>query len=124
VSLYSRIYGSLTTSTALTALVSAKIYPEHRPQNDGTPSVVYKRISGHREIALGEGYVGLENPRVEIKVFATAIDARREVSNAVVTAMEAATRFSAISAMSPYDGYNPVVKEYTRVLDFSIWNHE
>jgi hypothetical protein len=123
-SLYNRIYESLTTANALTTLTGTKIYPQHRPQNDGTPSVVYRRISGNREITLGEKYVGLENPRVEIKVFATAIDARRVVADAVVTALEDSTRFEAISAMSPYDEYDPGKGEYTRVLDFSIWNHE
>jgi len=122
-SLYNRIYESLTTSTALMALTT-KAYPEHRPQSDGAPAVVYKRISGQRENTLDGGYVNLENARVEIKIFATAIDARRVVADAVVTAITASTRFSAISAMSPYDSYDPIVREYTRILDFSIWNHE
>lgn len=122
-SLNGRIYDSLTTSVTLMALTT-KIYPDHRPQNNGTPAVVYRRIGGGRENTLDGGYVNLENPRVEFKVFATAIDARRTVADAVVAAVTSSTRFSAISAMAPYDDYNPVVNEYTRVLDFSIWNHE
>ena len=122
-SLYNRIYESLTTSVALMALTT-KAYPEVRPQNDGTPSIVYRRIGGGRENTLDGGYVNLENPRVEVKVFATAIDARRVVADAVVAAITASTRFSAISAMSPYDDYDPVGREYRRILDFSIWNHE
>lgn len=122
-SLYNRIYESLTTSVTLMALTT-KVYPEVRPQNKGTPAVVYRRIGGHRENTLDAGYVDLENPRVEIKAFATAIDARRTVSDAVVAAITASTRFSAISAMSPFDYYDAVTGEYTRVLDFSIWNHE
>jgi len=122
-SLYNRIYDALTTSVTLMALTT-RIYPQHRPQGDGTPGIVFRRISGNREYALSEGYVELENPRVEIKIFATAIDNRRELSTAVVAAMEASTLFSAIMAMAPYDDYNDIVGEYTRILDFSIWNHE
>ena len=122
-SLYNRIYESLTTSTALMALTT-KAYPEVRPQNNGTPAIVYRRIGGGRENTLDGNYVSLENPRVEVKVFATAIDARRVIGDAVVTAITASTRFSAISAMAPYDDYDPAGREYRRILDFSIWNHE
>ena len=123
-SLENRIYGTLTTSVTLVALVGTKIYPQHRPQRDGRPALVYSRAGGQREYTLNNGYVSLEHPRVMIEVFASAIDDRRVIGDAVITAMEASTRFSAIADTSPIDFYDPSVEEYKRIIDFSIWNHE
>lgn len=123
-SIEAKIFTTLSASAAVTTLVSDRIYPQHRPQNENKPSLVYNRVSGHREITLNEGYANLENPRISIEIYATAVDARRSVGDAVISAMEASTRFSAIAAMSPVDFYDPYSGEYRRILDFSIWNHD
>jgi len=122
--LESKIYSTLTGAAAVTALTSARIYPLHRPQNEEHPSLVFSRVGGNREYTLNEGYVDLENPRVSIEVYATSVDGGIALGDAVITAMESSTRFSAITAMSPVDIYDETMEEYKRVLDFSLWNHD
>jgi hypothetical protein len=122
-SIESKIYTLLSGSATVIGLVSSRIYPQHRPQNTTNPAAVYFRVAGHREITMNQGYVNLENVRISIECYATAIDARRELADTITTVMEAATTFKAISAMSPVDFYDPVINEYKRIVDFSIWNH-
>jgi hypothetical protein len=122
-SLESRIYAALSGATALTALVGSNIYPEHRPQEDTAPAVVYGRVSGLRLYHL-QGFSGLENPRVQIDSYATSVDGRREVAAQVVAAMEASTTFKAMALISPMDDYDDRLKIYRRIFDFSIWNHD
>lgn len=122
-SLESKIYAELSTSTALTALVGTNIYPNVRFQFSGDPALVYTRIGGQRDYTL-TGYSNLENPRVSIEIYATAIDMRREISTVIIPIMEGSTRFKAITEIGPIDIYDPTVDEYKRILDFSIWNHD
>lgn len=122
-SLEGKIYATLTADASVTSHVSERIYPQHRPQNESLPALTYFRVGGQRDNDL-DGYTHLENPRVSIEVYATAIDARRELGDAVISAMCGSTRFSAISALSPLDMYDDTIQEYKRILDFSIWNHD
>lgn len=122
-SLEAKIYATLTAAASVTSKVSDRIYPQHRRQNESRPALAYFRIGGQRDNTL-TGYSNLENPRISIECYATAIDARRELADAVVAAITASTHFNAISAMSPVDIYDPGIEEYKRVLDFSIWNHD
>lgn len=123
ISIESKVYATLVAAAGVTGRVDDRIYPQHRPQDIDEPSLVYFRIAGQRDNTL-DGYSNLENPRISIECYATAVDARRELADAVIEAMGASTRFSAISAISPVDFYDPGLGEYKRILDFSIWNHD
>ena len=122
-SLESKIYAALSTATALTALVGTSIFPDHKPQESSTPSVVYSRVSGLRDYHL-QGFSGLENARVQFDIYSTDIDGRRKVTDQVVTAIEAFTSFTAMALSSPIDQYDDRLQIYRRIQDFSIWNHD
>ena len=117
------IYISLSTATALTALVGTAIYPDHKPQESTLPAVVYSRVSGIREYHL-QGFSGLEHARIQADIYSTDIDARRKVTEQVITAMEASTKFTAMALNSPIDDYDDRVNLYRRIQDFTIWNHD
>jgi len=123
-SIESVIYTVLAAATSITSYVDSRIYPQHRPQAAGKPSIVYFRVGGHREITIDGGYVNLENPRISIEIYSSSIDARREIGEAVLTTMENSSSINAIAAMSPLDFYDPYTTEYKRIIDFSIWKHE
>ena len=117
-------YQVLSNTTALTALVGTRIYPEHRPTNDSSPSVVFFRAPGGERVNSLTGYEKLENAIIEIEVFATAVDERRQVADQVIKAMTTnSTRFSCTLPDPPYDDYDDETQTYERIMDFSIWIH-
>ena len=120
-SLEGEIYSALSGSTALTALVSSSIYPEHRHQGDETPAVVFWRAPGGERVNDINGYSGKENPTIEITIYATAIDMRREVADECITVMANTTRFRSILPDPPFDDYDDETRIYERVLQYSVW---
>ena len=122
-SIEARIYQALTTSATLNALVSDRIYPIKARQDSDFPAVVYKRDGGEREYGM-DGYSTLENAAIELSIHATAVTARRLVSDAAINALSSATAFTGIVVESPMDFYNDEVSIYTRTYSVSIWNRE
>jgi hypothetical protein len=122
-SLEDRLYDTLSGSTALGAVVGSAIYPEFRPQADALPAVVFLRSGGLRVNSLS-GYSGLENAMVEVTVYATSVDKRREIGDAVIGAMSSSTSFNSICQDSPNDFYDDEVQVYERAISFSVWNRE
>lgn len=118
-----RLYSTLSAATALTALVGDNIYPQKIPQGTDPPMVVYYRVSGYRVYDL-QGYRTLENPRVDINVYTTDMDSRRQIGEQVITAMEASSYFTATMIPSAIDEYVDDLELYRRILQFSIWNKE
>lgn len=119
-----KVFSVLTTSTIITALVStANINPEHRNQDDALPAIDFQRGEGERINTLS-GYSNLENPHYIVNVYTSDIDSRRIISAAIITAMSSSTLFSATLPTSPIDDFDDELKQYTRTLDFSIWNRE
>lgn len=121
-SLESKIYGVLSTATAITVLTT-RIYPEHRPPADALPAVVYSRVSGLRVNHL-TGYSNLENAQIQFECYASAVDGRRALADAVIGALSSAVAFSALLNDSPFDDYDDEAEMYIRTMDFSIWNRE
>jgi hypothetical protein len=122
-SLESKIYTVLSGSTALTAVVGSRIYPEHRQQADALPAVVYNRAGGLRVNSLS-GYSGLENAMIEVTVYAASIDTRREVGDLVTSSLTAANVFKCIQTDSPSDFYDDMSETYERSINFSVWNQD
>ena len=122
-SVEARVYNALTTSATLTGLVSTRIYPIRMLQGTEYPAVVYRRNSGDRVYDIS-GYSTLENATLEVEIHATAVTARRLVSDAVINALSSATAFTGLAFTSPFDYYDDGVRVYTRIYDVSIWNAE
>lgn len=122
-SVESRVYSVLSTSTALTTLVGSRIYPEHRQQADALPAVVFNRAGGLRVNSLA-GYSKLENVNLEVTVYAASIDTRREVADVVTSALTAATVFQCLQTDSPSDFYDDEVQTYERAIMYSVWNRD
>jgi len=122
VAIEAKVYAELSGSTTLTAIVSSAIYPDHRFQPDTTPAVVFWRAPGGERINDLKGYGGKENPVIEVSIYATAIDTRREAADACITAITESTRFTAILPTPPWDDYDDETQTYERVLQFSVWD--
>lgn len=120
-SIESRVYNSLSGSTVVTSLVGASIYPDHRYQEDETPAVVFWRAPGGVRINDFNGYSGVENPIIEVTVYSSSVDTRREVSDAVISVMTDTTFYSCILPDPPFDDYDDETKIYERTMQFSVW---
>ncbi len=118
-----RVYDALTTSTALAALVSTRIYPIRMMQGVGFPTVVYRRASGDRHYDMS-GYSTLENAIIELAVYATAVTARRLASDAAISAISSATAFTGLAIAAAEDSYNDATELYVRTNEISIWNNQ
>lgn len=69
-----------------------------------------------------KGYGGKENPVLEVLIYTTAIDTRREAADACITAITESTRFTALLPIPPWDDYDDETQTYERVLQFSVWD--
>lgn len=118
--LESKIFSHLSTSTAIG--VSARIYPVRLPQEPTYPAITYQRISGGQENSFG-GYATLENPRMQIDVWADTYLAAKNAAEAVHTAMNGATAYRA-TLISDSDLYESDIEIYRVSMDFSCWNKE
>ena len=116
------IHATLTTSVTLTALTTA-IYPEHGWQDDESPAVIYYRAPGGERYHDAKGYCGKEVVAIEISAYASAIDDRRQISDAVISAMTGSTRFTCKMFAPAFDDYDPDTKIYERVMQFDVWNN-
>lgn len=116
-----KIYTVLSGSSAVSAVVSARIYPLVLPQDVTLPAITYVRISGGQVNSMG-GYSGLENPRMQIDVWGATYTAAKTLAALVHAAMSAATTFSAL-LISDMDLYEDDTKIYRVSMDFSVWNN-
>lgn len=124
-SIEQELFSALAASTALMALTT-RIFPAAVPETTAAtlPAVVYSRAGGRREYSLA-GPIGLENAEVAIDVHAASVDSMLAISDAVRSALDAAsTAFLAISLSGAQDGYDPETGAYTRSLSVSIWRRE
>lgn len=120
-SIESRTYDTLTGATALTALTT-NIFPEVAVQGSTRPTVVYYRAPGGERINALSGYADKENALVEVEVAASGVTSRRQVSEVVIDAMTASTRFTCILPDPPFDDYDDETADYLRTMQFSVWH--
>lgn len=79
----------MLASSALTALVSTRIWPVSRPSNSALPAITVTRISGSPEYA-DDGEIGVENARVQVDCWGTSYASVAAVADAVTNRMSAA----------------------------------
>ena len=116
------LYSLLSTATAITAVTGTRIYPVVAPPKVKYPYVVYSRISGGQENGL-DGYLTLENPRIQIDVHSTSYSEVKAVAKSIHTAIDGATTFKGI-LLSDLDLYGDELEEFRVSMDFSLFNRE
>lgn len=84
------------------------------------PYIVFYEIVGMPETTL-DGYAGLTMKRFQIDCFAKSYGAAKALRRAVNDAIKASVMNNL--HLSEMDGdYNPVVKDYQSITEFSIWS--
>ena len=104
-----QIFTRLSTDSAVNALVSTRIYPNHFKQQDTLPAIRYTRISSTQYHTMGID-VQLERARFQVDVIADTYS----VSDATATAVKDALRRWSESG----------VQDTFIVSDADIYDHE
>lgn len=76
------IYSLLSGNSTITDLVSTRIYPQIREQEDGLPAITYQMISQIHDYDLG-GNNGLVEARIQINCFAPTILAAAQLADII-----------------------------------------
>lgn len=80
------IYSLLSGDTTITDLVSTRIYPQVREQQDGLPALTYQMISQVHGADIS-GNNGLVEARVQINCFAATILAAAQLADKVKSSL-------------------------------------
>lgn len=81
------IYGRLQAVSAVTSLVSTRIYPDLAPQNTTYPFLVY-RLTGNVPTDTKEGVSKLDVVQVTIEIYANTYTSKADIAEAVRTALD------------------------------------
>lgn len=114
----STVYGWLAATSAVTALVSTRIYAVVAPQNAARPFLVYSLISAVPQNEL-DGVPGCANYRVQIDSYATTYAASKAIGNAARDTLESNDRAHLISEGAV--GYESETELYRDSRDYSVW---
>lgn len=126
------IYAKLAATSAVTNLVSTRIYPMRLPQSGSLPAIVYQRISTN-EIVTHDGASNLAEARLQVTAWATTYISAIAIATAIRNTLQGAA-FTAASItiqgcflddsrhnyIAPDDGGD--TGAYSVSLDFMIWH--
>lgn len=108
--------------TALTSLVSGRVFPEFAPYSTVKPFIVYQQVGGSAENFLESAVVGKKNARIQISCWTTT----RQSANTLARSAEDALVVSGLKAyvlgafIAAYeDEVEPHL--YGTHQDFSVW---
>lgn len=114
------LYSALTADTTIFAVTSARIYPVVMPQNVSFPAITFERISSQPINGLA-GYLGMDNARIMLNVWATRYDEAKELAEDVHDCLNKVTAFRAL-LVNNLDGYDVDTGLYVVSHDYSCWN--
>lgn len=110
------LYTVLSTDTAVSNIVSTRIYPLIAPQDSAMPAVVYQRVSTVPVNSLA-GDSGLDAVRIQISCWASTYAGAKSLAVAVKNAV---LTMNAITEME-MDDMEDETRLYRVILDFRIW---
>ena len=116
------LYAKLSTTSAITALVSTRIYPAVVPENGKIPAIVYQKIAQDNYSAL-QTDPNINKPTFQISIFGTTYKQVKDISAQVKLALRnyTDTTIKAVIIQSENDGYNKDQNEYFEYIDFDIF---
>lgn len=106
----------LKADTALTALVSTRIYPMVAPQNVVKPYIAYQVISDNSNQCVG-GTVYQSDVRFQLDCWSTKYSEVKAIKTAVINAI---TGFKSSSNISVMDDYEDETLLYRQMIDFKL----
>jgi hypothetical protein len=129
------LYWKLANTTAITDIVSTKIYPVNVPYASAEPYIVYDKVSGAREEIMG-GKSGIARPVFQITSWATTYAAAKELGELVRLALDGTTettwsglRILAVNLTDDGEEYESFVDDsgkqvFSARQSYEIWHEE
>lgn len=109
----------LLTQTAVTAIVSTRVYPVRLPQGTTLPAVTYQRVAGASEFDH-EGSAGLGRGRWQFDCWALSYAAMVALAESVRAAL--ATYGARI--VNVIDMPEPEITIWRRLVELYLWHQE
>jgi hypothetical protein len=119
------IVALLAADAGVSALVSARIYPDVPAESTVLPCIVYRRISGPR-VQILSGPNGLAHPRFEFNCLATSKGGAKTVADAVRAALDGhrGNAFVDVTLLDERSFFDNEPKQYRADVDFEIFHTE
>jgi hypothetical protein len=116
-----KVYNILKSDAGILAIAGTRVYPSTMPQKATFPLVTLRTVGGGLAYHL-QGYATLENPRFNIQCYGVTYAIAKNLANAIISAMEGATGFSAIMD-NDTDIYEDSTEKFGVSMEFSVWHN-
>ena len=101
---------------------AAPVFPETVAQNQAPPFIVYSRVySGTQNILDGNGNPPINQTRLQLDCWAATYAGAQALAASVTTALLGFTTQNV--KQGEQDGYEPDVKLFRVILDYSFWHY-
>lgn len=125
------LHDQLAATTAVTDIVSTRIYPEMLPENPTLPAITYQRTSGARTQVMSAAS-GLAAPHFQVDAWAATYAAVKALATQVRKALDGYTGTlggtggvaADIMLLNDIDLLDPETGWHRVVMDFEIWHPE
>ncbi len=107
--------------SALSSVVSARVYPDAAPYGAVMPYVVYQQVGGETIWFVEQTKPSKKNGRFQIRVWAETRLQASTLARQVEDTMVASTTLRAVPASGVLSDYDPTMKWYGTIQDFYIW---
>jgi len=108
--------------TALTSLVSGRVFPDTAPLTTTRPYITYQQVGGDSPTFLERALPSKKNGRFQLNVWAATRASAMTVAGQVEAALAAATSFQAEPLEAPTYEYEQDLLLYGSRQDFTIWS--
>lgn len=123
------LYTKLTGTTAITDLVSTRVYPIQLPQDPTIPAIVYQRVDTPRTHAY-TGPTGLARPRFQFDCIGTSYSQAKTLGNTLRQTLDglrdtiSGVWIQGVMSLNEVDFFDPAVDMYRISIDFMILYEE
>ncbi len=124
-SLETDLYTYLTAISAITDIISTRLYPDTIPQNTDYPAAVYQRQNGERVYSLKE-YEGIQSSVFVFNLFSETAAERWDMRAEFIDALDdysgtmGTTSIDWISLSNDVSTYEPAARLFRAMVDFKI----
>lgn len=108
--------------SAITGLVSGRVYPDVAPAGVARPYIVYQQVGGEAHQYLDSALPTKKNGRFQVAIWGLSRATVSALALAAEDAIVASSAFQATPIGAPVGDYEADTMLYGARIDFSIWS--
>lgn len=108
--------------TALSSLVSGRVYPDFAPSGAAFPYIVYQQVGGTATTFLDKAVPSMRNGRFQIEAWAKTRSEAVGLAMAIESAMTVCAEFEAKPMTAHISDAVEELALYGSIQDFSVWD--